>query len=333
MFWVHSEVIRLTSDDRVGVLSAGGGAEEFIPTYPWFAAYEDRTFIKDTLKFGVSNELVEFLTGDDLERRLWPDGSDSGLFADREIKNSNHRFTRWLDPSHPVMQHDWPDVERLSLQEAAKNALGKYLESVLRFPPPPHWLQDDEIPHLWQDLKHLVGANATAHVSGARNLTLGNLVLLLGASVGRESEYCLRDVRWDNTNVKQQILPPQSKDEARTVAKTLAAKDGLFTNLAHHNKDGRFLLGKVVLNRGSLSIPVGFSARSQWKTPDSETASLLEQIQTLGPYKGVVYSAYRRFLLTSAVSTNGREAKCVLNLLVDSTGREDLSILEFRRCL
>jgi hypothetical protein len=319
--------------ERVGVLSVSGASDLVVTANSWLTEYKDRTFLKHTLRTSLSGEIIEFLVGDDIERRLWPDGSDCGLFANSTLSEANHRFALWLDPSHPVMRHDWPDVVRLSMQEAARKALGIYLESVLRFPPPLHWLQDDEIPHLWQDLKHFVGAKATAHVSGPYNLTLGNLVLLLGASVGREAEACLKDVRWLNTNVKQQILPSQSREEARTAAKALAAKDGLFTNLSHHNKDGRFLLGRVVLNQSSLCIPIGFNARLQWKTQNSETPSLLEQIQTLGPYSGVVYSAYRRFLVASAVSTNGREAKCVLNLLVPSGNREDLSILEFRRCL
>ena len=256
-----------------------------------------------------------------VEERLWPNSTENWF--------NNQEFKR--EPLTVPVPHNWIDCRTKQEKTNCVNAIKKYLTDLLLFDPPSAWFEEKQFQHLFEDLKHLIGSNSVFQAEGCRRtLTLGNMVLLLAAATAENSQQWITDSRviWEQKNIGLEILPKkQTKAEARDAVLILAKE--LFPPLSRNRckENSPPLVEKVQLLGESgvlkITLDADFSQRTQNDRP-----SLIEKVQTLPDSDGDVYTGYRKFLLASAKTNRGREAQCVVNLLVEN-GK---TILEFRKC-
>jgi len=163
-------------------------------------------------------------------------------------------------------------------------------------------------------------------ISSDRNLTLGNVILLLAAATGDCSANWIDSISWNFNYVRRQILPSgQTQEQSRAAILSLA--DGLFPPLARHDDTKEPLIDSVTLTERLLSIKLKFNCTVSTK---GDRPSLLEKIQSLtNNHGGQVYLAYKQFMVMSALTGNAREARCVMNLRA-SSNTPNLSILEIQ---
>lgn len=256
----------------------------------------------------LNQKLDVFLNAEERLRRfedlLWPETTEG-----------------WFHDDNPNVPHNCPtDLTRLaSCKAAVKHYLTNLFDPAV---PPESWFTDEQFKWLFLDLAHLVGVTSIAQQSNvvvshvARNLTLGNVVLLLAASMKEMAQTKLNTITWDKHKSCVQILSHrQTRDEARKAILTLGHE--LFSLLVTHDKDKHSpLLIYLGLTPKMLQIKLNFDP---WNQSDEKPKRkpLMNKVRDLDSGDdGGVYKAYRQFLLSSATTQNGREARCVVNLLV-----------------
>jgi hypothetical protein len=269
---------------------------------------------------GFDQYLAHF--GNILER-IWP-------------KETNKWYTS--DSSVP---HTFP--EDIKQQAECENAIRSYLRSLLGYKPPEVWFEEGPAV-LWEDLLHLVGSCA-AHEGGQRNLTLGNVALLL-AAVAPGSAKWAPSIGFKKT---AQILPQQTRDQVeKAVLALVKNNEGLFYILSRAervDKNGRAVLTDdplvwdvPSLTSDILAVDLKFDCKTTNKQEREPLLTKVANILSVGTgekhqvYDGNAFTAYLSCLIEFARSKEGRKAQCVINLLPISRNGENCTQLEFRAC-
>jgi hypothetical protein len=262
--------------------------------------------------------IEKFMSKFVLEERLWPSYTEKWF--------DTQEFNR--DQQTVPVPHNWTDLKNQHQRDNCVNAIKKYLTDLLLFEPPSAWFDAEQFQYLFEDLKHLIGSNSVFQGKSAHKLTLGNVVLLLAAATGENSPNWMKNIVWQSKYISLEILPKQqTKDEAREAVLILAEELFLPLSRNRHKENFSPLVEKVQLFGDSSSLKITLDADFSKRT-QNDRPSLIEKVQTLPDNDGDVYTGYRKFLLASAKTQRGREAKCVVNLFVEN-GK---TILEFRKC-
>jgi hypothetical protein len=237
-----------------------------------------------------------------LDERLWPSHTND-----------------WFSDNAAVVQHDYPSPQSQSWS-AAVEALRAYLHTLLGFAPPEHWFNPEtgQLPWLWKDLMGLVGAYSVTQGCGIKNLTLGNVVLLLAVACKAAAQTWIHSIRWNARTAGVQFLPPQTREQARKVVDTLVGDGtddtGLFAHLVRHSKSSHDnLVDKVILDDGYLRILLAHNFLEKDKDNPASTP-LLEKIAYYTGVDGNASIAFRQFEIAVAASqgVKGRRASCAV---------------------
>jgi|JI9StandDraft_2_1071091.scaffolds.fasta_scaffold06434_2 hypothetical protein len=262
--------------------------------------------------------IEKFMSKFGLEERLWPSYTEKWF--------DTQEFNR--DQQTVPVPHNWTDLKNQHQRDNCVNAIKKYLTDLLLFEPPSVWFESEKFQYLFEDLKHLIGSNSVFQGKSARTLTLGNVILLLAAATGDNSQNWMKNIVWQQKYISLEILPKQqTKEDARDAVLILAEELFPFLSRNRHKENSPPLVEKVQLFGDSSSLKITLDADFSQRT-QNDRPSLIEKVQTLPDNDGDVYTGYRKFLLASAKTQRGREALCVVNLFVEN-GK---SILEFRKC-
>lgn len=269
-----------------------------------------------------------------IRHRLWPDDTKIWFPLRKDI------------PS--VVPHDFTNLDTVKKMEDCKTAIKEYLKKLFLFEPPQDWFSERQFPTLFEELKHLVGMTSTAQGGLDRNLTLGNVVLLLAAATTDKAEGWIKNFVWrfpSRAKAVKVILPEQTVEQAQKAIIDLSEK--IFVNFRVHDDDIDKTEGsKVPLVKGVnptenlLQIYLGFPCTN---SSEEGRDSLLHKVRlVMKPaidgnrreiFNGRVFSGYIDFLISSAISKRGREARCVMNLYPNPDPQiPGETILEIRPC-
>jgi hypothetical protein len=213
--------------------------------------------------------------------------------------------------SRSVFPHNFHELTTPGKMAACQNAVQGYLSALFGFDPPREWFKEAQFRVLFEELKHLVGETSSAQGNGGRNGTIGSAALLLVAANGANARHWINAIMWDRQT--DEILPKQTREQSRTAILALAT---LFEALALHDPVGSVRVHQVVMERSRLRIWLDFDCTDA----RPGRPSLLDKVVSLNAnsadtHQAMVYTAYKRFLITSALNEDGgREARCVLNL-------------------
>ena len=193
-----------------------------------------------------------------IEARLWP-----------------QRTADWFEDGS-LVGHSLPESQ--SLRSATAAALREYLnEAFAPLLPPQSWFSSDELPHLFEDLRHLVGSRSSAQGNGERSLSLGNIVILLGVALGarmaagwpRPAVHPLERLRWTPTNRRNSAMPPQGRETARRTTVGLVRDVLMPRCYRDHAASQECVVSEVLLSARSLQIVLEFSCLEASGGPDS----------------------------------------------------------------
>jgi hypothetical protein len=257
-----------------------------------------------------------------VEKRVWPnefmDSSEDDISDSKPEKKGGAKL--WFKRGNNRVPHNAPS-SGTKRRKIVKEKIRSYLRDLFLFEPPESWFSGEQFGHLYEDLKHLVGACSTAHNDGPYNLTLGNLVILLAAACGEKyaRPWIMTAVEWSGLNRTQQILPNQSGSQAREAVLSLVDEErGLFHCIKKHkNKedeasDKKPIIEAVELREGELEVALDFDF-----TSETDGWSLRDKLLELPAPKDVggdTYSAFREFLRASGKNERDMpERRCVLN--------------------
>jgi hypothetical protein len=280
---------------------------------------EDAIATPDNTKAVIDLAIEKFMSRfGSVEERLWPSYTEK-WFDTQEFN---------LDQQIVPVPHNWTDLKNKNQRDNCVNAIKKYLTDLWLFEPPSVWFESEKFQYLFEDLKHLIGSTSVFQGKSARTLTLGNVILLLAAATGENSQNWMKNIVWPSKYISLEIFPKQQTKEDAREAVLILAKE-LFPPLSRnrHKENSPPLVEKVQLFGESGYLKITLDADFSEKT-QNDRPSLIEKVQTLPEKDGDVYTGYRQFLLASAKTKRGREAQCVVNLFVEN-GK---TILEFRKC-
>lgn len=270
----------------------------------------------------------------DVEQQLWPLETRPWFIIDQaKIELAG------IDEIINVIPHNFPSIE--AEVKEVRDAIKEYLTGVLGFPPPELWLSPVQLSWLFEDLKYLVGRYSVAQGNPAiddpkleygmpsRNLTLGNVVLLLARACGERANDWISNIKWGPDNSGLWILPKPftpSLDEARKhvretvfalVGKEVNEQKGLFPLLVLDEKDTKKCFVKAVqLTQTGLRIELAHDFSIQHK---SDRQTLIKKIAGNEQADGQTYAAWRHVdtLLGTAPGIIGHRAWCRLNFYVE----------------
>ncbi|MBT3381160.1 MAG: hypothetical protein HN742_11100 [Lentisphaerae bacterium] len=307
----------LSNSNWQGVLvvasSRGGASDEILEAIESMKAHYDSdvvitqvrknfaesvTAADDVLRKGIGAFLARFGS---IDARLWPKDC-----------------SEWFRDDNAVVTHQYS-----KLKPEGKKQLADYLETVLTFPPPDSWFEEDQCGVLFEDLKHLVGSRARVHVgdTATRTLTLGNLVILLASSTPETASRWIPQVRWvkgcesveilcrdmPKDDIREVVYALTGRDEAETKS---SACDGLFTVLEKDEFSNIPLISTVVLQPHLLEVQLAFDASAESKN----RPALLAGLKTMSG-EGTTISALRRFVRSAANSPYGWDGRCMVNVV------------------
>jgi hypothetical protein len=233
-----------------------------------------------------------------------------------EASNVNTLFATYTeDWFHPKKRttgvlHNFYELDTTEKLSRCKSAFANYFHELTSMAPPEHWFSEEEFPKLFEELKHMVGELSTTQGSGARNLTLGNAVVLLAAATRENSASWLQTIHWNK--ITDEILPAQQKIHATVAASALLS---MFERLSTDESSGGSTICRVNLSENVLQIWFD----KDFTDESNERSSLIYNtiyLPAVDPPSNVdkAYFYYRKFLVESAINKcGGRESRCVLN--------------------
>lgn len=219
----------------------------------------------------------------------------------------------------------------LRCREAVRSYVARCLSPL---PVPEVWTSCDQFPHLYEDLRHLVGAKSCAQGEGSYNISLGNLVLLLaialarGACAGRPIpktwNALASAIRWTRANRRLALVPVQSSETSRRMIRALVT--GVFGKRVYrdHADEHGSVVDEVRFDDDGVRVMLDFSCT----TPTGGERSWLEKL-AVGDDPG--WTEFQRLLAVEEDAQGDRRAlspQCVVRLIpVDEQRRTMIEFL------